>query len=96
MKFDDFKKKENPFTKFINKYFGMKYSVGFAVAKQLFKEKPTPTGFISMVLVFHSIWVVATESNYIYYMIGAWVVAYGLQLMVKLYKKRKKNGSTKK
>ena len=89
MKFDDFKKKENPFTKFLNKYFGMKYSVFFAISKQVLKEKPTATGLVSMVMVAHSIYIVFSESNYILYLIGAWAIAYAIQLMIKIEKRKK-------
>lgn len=95
MKFDDFKKKENPFKRFLNKYFGMKYSVAFAIGKQLLKEKPTATGFVSMIIVAHSVYIVFSESNYILYIIGVWTLAYIGQLIIKTQKK-KRNGKNRK
>jgi uncharacterized membrane protein len=97
MRIDDFKKKENPVMKFLNKYLGLKYSVVFMIIKEMTSSKPTITGFISTIVIGYTIYFMIRYSNWFLWGVLLWVIAYIVQLIIRIYKsKKKKNGSTRK
>lgn len=85
----NFNKKENLFTKFINKYFGWKYSMVFAVGKNVLSQKPTVTGTISMIIAMYCIYFIARYSEYIWYGLIVYAIAYGIKITIKLRKLKK-------
>ena len=93
MKIDDFKKKENPVMKFMNKYFGLKYSIIFTILKEMTKSKPTVSSFVASVLVGYILYFMIRYSNYFLWLIGIWLLVYVVQITNKIYKsKQKKHG----
>lgn len=97
MRIDDFKKKENPVIKLLNKYFGLKYSIIFLALKELPKSKPTATGLVSMFLIGYTLYFMTRHSRWFWWSILLWVICYGVQIIIKIYKsKQNKNGGTRK
>lgn len=88
MKIDDFKKKENKITKFLNKYLGLKYSVIFIALKELPKQKKTATGLISTILIGYTLFFMFAKSYAFRWLVLAYIVAYLIQLIIKIIKKR--------
>lgn len=84
-------KKENPIVKFINKYFGAKYSVIFAIGKQALKEKPTVTGTLAGLVFLYTVYFVSRYSKEIWYLVAAYVIAYTIKMIIKIVKLKRKN-----
>lgn len=88
MKIDDFKKKKNPLVKFLDKYFGMKYSLVFIALKELPKQKPKATSFISVAIIGYTLFFMFSKSFAFRWLVLAYIVAYLLQLILKIIKKK--------
>lgn len=90
-KITNINKKESEFIKFIDKYFGAKYSVIFQIGKGLLNEKPTAIGMISSFMIFYIIYFVIRYSDYIWYIIITYIIAYSIKTTKRIAKKRNEN-----
>ncbi len=97
MRIDDFNKRKKPVMRFIDKYFGAKYSIAFVFVKEFAKKPPS---IMSVIQVGIGGWCVWTLIKYggvvLVVLIGLYVVVYSINKIRYLIKNKVKKEEAKK